>query len=152
MHICFYELKPHAKRNSNSLKSELNTFKSKVMITAISRFIKLFLLVDSQQQTRFMKIPVHATVKMSSPIELFWLEQNKFSPTNLLIKLVHDALRPLQVQVFVLQRPVDVGELDAHLTHKQPVVLIGPVDARGRIVAHLGSTSTDRTSSKIRSN
>lgn len=64
-------------------------------------------------------------------------------PTNLLVELVDYALCPLQMQVFALQRPVDVGELNAHLTHQQPVVLVGPVDTRGRVVAHLPSQQAD---------
>lgn len=63
--------------------------------------------------------------------------------TNLLVELVDYALCPLQMQVFALQRPVDVGELNAHLTHQQPVVLVGPVDTRGRVVAHLPSRQAD---------
>lgn len=37
---------------------------------------------------------------------------------HLLIELVDNALRPLQMQVLVLQRPVDVSQFDAHLAHQ----------------------------------
>lgn len=71
--------------------------------------------------------------------ESYWM----IRVTNLLVELVDYALCPLQMQVFALQRPVDVGELNAHLTHQQPVVLVGPVDTRGRVVAHLPSQQAD---------
>lgn len=46
----------------------------------------------------------------------------------LLIKLVDDALRPLKVKIFVLQWPINISQLDAHLADQKPVILIGPVD------------------------
>ena len=57
--------------------------------------------------------------------------------THLFVELVDDALGPLEVQVLAFQGPVDVGQFDAHLTHQQPVVLIGPVDAGRLLVPHL---------------
>lgn len=56
---------------------------------------------------------------------------------HLFIELIDDALCPLQMQILALQRPVDVGKLNAHLADEQPVILIGPVDTCRWIIAHL---------------
>lgn len=61
----------------------------------------------------------------------------KKSGTDLFVELVHNALSPLEVEVFALERPIDVGKLDAHLAHQEPVVLIGPVNPRTPIIPNL---------------
>lgn len=53
----------------------------------------------------------------------------------LFIKLIDDAFCPLQMQVFAFCRPIDVSQLDAHLTNQQAVVLVGPVNSN--IIVHL---------------
>lgn len=67
------------------------------------------------------------------------------------IELVDDTLCPAQVQLFALERSVDVSQLDAHLAHQQTVVLIGPVDARHALVADLetGAQSQARYGGKV---
>ena len=64
--------------------------------------------------------------------------------TDLLVELVHNALGPLEVQVFAFEGPVDVGQLDAHLAHQEPVVLVGPVDARTPIITNLRGRERER--------
>lgn len=58
--------------------------------------------------------------------------------TDLFVEFVHNALSPLEVQIFAFERPVDVSQLDAHLTHQEPVVFIGPVNPRTPIITNLG--------------
>lgn len=77
------------------------------------------------------------------------LSQDKRAPishqralTYLFIELVDDALCPLQMQLLALQRPIDVGQFDTHLTHQQPVILVGPVDTSGRVIAHLWESTS----------
>lgn len=53
------------------------------------------------------------------------------------VELVDDALRPAQVQLFALERSIDVSQLDAHLANQQTVVLVCPVNARHALVANL---------------
>ena len=55
----------------------------------------------------------------------------------LLIKLIDDAFCPFEVQVSGFGRSVDICELNADLAHKQPVVLIGPVDSWTVYIIHL---------------
>lgn len=60
----------------------------------------------------------------------------------LLIELVNNALRPLQVQVLALQRAVDVCKFNAHLADQQPVIFIGPINAVCWIISHLKRVET----------
>lgn len=55
----------------------------------------------------------------------------------LLIEFVDDSLRPLQVKLLTLQRSVDISQLDAHLTHQQSIVFIGPVNTWHAVISHL---------------
>lgn len=59
---------------------------------------------------------------------------------HLLIKLIDDALCPLEVQVSDLGGPVDICQLDAHLAHQKSVVLVGPVDPGTVDIVHLKQT------------
>lgn len=60
----------------------------------------------------------------------------------LLVELVDDALRPLQVQVFALQGAVDVCQLNAHLADQQPVIFIRPINAVCWVISHLERRKT----------
>lgn len=55
----------------------------------------------------------------------------------LFIEFVDDSLRPLQMQLLTLQRPIDISQFDAHLAHQQSIVFIGPVDTGHAVIAHL---------------
>lgn len=68
--------------------------------------------------------------------ELFNTSHATLECIHLFIKLIDDAFCPLQMQVFAFCRPIDVSQLDAHLTNQQAVVLIGPVNSN--IIVHLG--------------
>lgn len=59
---------------------------------------------------------------------------------HLLIKLIDDALCPLEVQVTDLGGPIDICQLDTHLTHQKSVVLVGPVDSWTVDIIHLEQT------------
>ena len=57
--------------------------------------------------------------------------------TYLFIEFIDDPFCPLQVQLLTFQWAVDVSQLDAHLAHQQPIVLIGPIDTRHSFITHL---------------
>lgn len=53
----------------------------------------------------------------------------------LFVKLIDNAFRPLQMQIFAFGRPIYISQFDAHLTNQQAVVLISPVNSN--IIIHL---------------
>lgn len=55
----------------------------------------------------------------------------------LLIKLINDALCPLEVQVTDFGRSIDICQLDTHLAHQQSVILIGPINTWTVHIIHL---------------
>ncbi len=55
----------------------------------------------------------------------------------LLIKLIDDALCPLEVQVTDFGRSIDICQFDTHLANQQSVVLIGPVNSWTVHIVHL---------------
>ena len=58
-------------------------------------------------------------------------------PAHLFVELVHDAFRPLEVEVATFGGPVDVCQLNADLAHEQPVILVGPVNSWTVHIIHL---------------
>lgn len=55
----------------------------------------------------------------------------------LFIKFIDDPFRPLQVQVTNFGRTIDVCQLNTHLAHEHPVVLIGPINSWTVHIVHL---------------
>lgn len=56
---------------------------------------------------------------------------------HLFIKLIDDALCPLEVQVPDLSGSIDICQLDAHLAHQKSVVLVGPINPWTVDIIHL---------------
>lgn len=77
---------------------------------------------------------IYPNVRHASKL-CFFLWRRK--QTYLFVELVDDPLRPLQMQLLTLQRPIDICQLDAHLTHQQSVIFVGPVNTGHSFITHL---------------
>lgn len=75
--------------------------------------------------------------KQKHVVVFFIIYSCRAAEAYLLIEFVDDSLRPLQVKLLTLQRSVDISQLDAHLTHQQSIVFIGPVNTCHAVISHL---------------
>lgn len=67
----------------------------------------------------------------------FIIYSSQAAEAYLLIEFVDDSICPLQVKLLTLQRSVDISQLDAHLTHQQSIIFIGPVNTWHAVISHL---------------